>query len=256
MICQGLGGKKNISDVDCCTTRLRCTVRDSSKVQDTLLKQSGAAGVIHKGLGVQVIYGPKVTVIKSNLEDYLASPASDVEIPVTAAPAPEPEKQNTENKKQTTNKKEEVFSSYVEGRMADISEAPDEAFAGKLMGDGIVMFPKGNIVYAPADATIETVFPTKHAIGLKTKEGTEILLHVGIDTVKLDGKGFTVFVNDGDTVKKGDKLMEVDLNYIAENAASTAIPMVFTNLEEGQKIIWKDQNKTEYQANEDIIIVQ
>ena len=256
LICQGLGGKKNISDVDCCATRLRCTVIDSSKVQDTLLKQSGAAGIIHKGLGVQVIYGPKVTVIKSNLEDYLASPASDVEIPVTAAPAPEPEKQNTENKKQTTNKKEEVFSSYVEGRMADISEAPDEAFAGKLMGDGIVMFPKGNIVYAPADATIETVFPTKHAIGLKTKEGTEILLHVGIDTVKLDGKGFTVFVNDGDTVKKGDKLMEVDLNYIAENAASTAIPMVFTNLEEGQKIIWKDQNKTEYQANEDIIIVQ
>ena len=256
LICQGLGGKKNISDVDCCATRLRCTVIDSSKVQDTLLKQSGAAGVIHKGLGVQVIYGPKVTVIKSNLEDYLASPASDVEIPVTAAPAPEPDKQNTENKKQTINKKEEVFSSYVEGRMADISEAPDEAFAGKLMGDGIVMFPKGNIVYAPADATIETVFPTKHAIGLKTKEGTEILLHVGIDTVKLDGKGFTVFVNDGDTVKKGDKLMEVDLNYIAENAASTAIPMVFTNLEEGQKIIWKDQNKTEYQANEDIIIVQ
>ena len=256
LICKGLGGKKNISDVDCCATRLRCTVIDSSKVQDALLKQSGAAGVIHKGLGVQVIYGPKVTVIKSNLEDYLASPASDVEAPVPTPPAPEPEQQKTESKAQTTNKKEEVFSSYVEGRMADISEAPDEAFAGKLMGDGIVMFPKGNIVYAPADATIETVFPTKHAIGLKTKEGTEILLHVGIDTVKLDGKGFTVFVNDGDTVKKGDKLMEVDLNYIAENAASTAIPMVFTNLEEGQKIVWKDQNKTEYQANEDMIIVQ
>lgn len=256
LICQGLGGKKNISDVDCCATRLRCTVIDSSKVQDALLKQSGAAGVIHKGLGVQVIYGPKVTVIKSNLEDYLASPASDVEAPVPTPPAPETEQQKTESKAQTTNKKEEVFSSYVEGRMADISEAPDEAFAGKLMGDGIVMFPKGNIVYAPADATIETVFPTKHAIGLKTKEGTEILLHVGIDTVKLDGKGFTVFVNDGDTVKKGDKLMEVDLNYIAENAASTAIPMVFTNLEEGQKIVWKDQNKTEYQSNEDMIIVQ
>ena len=131
MICQGLGGKKNISDVDCCATRLRCTVIDSSKVQDALLKQSGAAGVIHKGLGVQVIYGPKVTVIKSNLEDYLASPASDVEAPVPTPPAPEPEQQKTESKAQTTNKKEEVFSSYVEGRMADISEAPDEAFAGK-----------------------------------------------------------------------------------------------------------------------------
>lgn len=251
LICQGLGGKKNISDVDCCATRLRCTVIDSSKVQDALLKQSGAAGVIHKGLGVQVIYGPKVTVIKSNLEDYLASPASDIAVDV---PVPVQTNQQTEQK--TVDKKEEVFSSFVEGRAADISEAPDEAFAGKLMGDGIVMFPKGNTIYAPADATIETVFPTKHAIGLKTKQGTEILLHVGIDTVKLDGKGFTVFVKDGDSVQKGDKLMEVDLNYIAENAASTAIPMVFTNLESNQKIVWKDTNKTEYQAKEDIITIQ
>lgn len=256
LICQGLGGKKNISDVDCCATRLRCTVIDSSKVQDALLKQSGAAGVIHKGLGVQVIYGPKVTVIKSNLEDYLASPASDVEVEITApAPASEPTPApQTEQAK--SDKKEEVFSSFVEGRAADISEAPDEAFAGKLMGDGIVMFPKGNIIYAPADATIETVFPTKHAIGLKTKQGTEILLHVGIDTVKLDGKGFTVFVKDGDSVQKGDKLMEVDLKYIEENAASTAIPMVFTNLEPNQKIVWKDTNKKEYQEKEDIIIIQ
>ena len=252
LICQGLGGKKNISDVDCCATRLRCTVIDSSKVQDALLKQSGAAGVIHKGLGVQVIYGPKVTVIKSNLEDYLASPASDIAVDVPV-PVPEPAPVQTN---QQTEQKEEVFSSFVEGRVADISEAPDEAFAGKLMGDGIVMFPKGNMIYAPADATIETVFPTKHAIGLKTKQGTEILLHVGIDTVKLDGKGFTVFVKDGDSVQKGDKLMEVDLNYIAENAASTAIPMVFTNLEPNQKIVWKDTNKTEYQAKEDIITIQ
>lgn len=260
LICQGLGGKKNISDVDCCATRLRCTVIDSSKVQDALLKQSGAAGVIHKGLGVQVIYGPKVTVIKSNLEDYLASPASDtvVDVPVpetTPVQTNHQTEQKAEDKKEE-DKKEEVFSSFVEGRVADISEAPDEAFAGKLMGDGIVMFPKGSTIFAPADATIETVFPTKHAIGLKTKQGTEILLHVGIDTVKLDGKGFTVFVKDGDNVQKGDKLMEVDLKYIEENAASTAIPMVFTNLEPNQKIVWKDTNKTEYQAKEDIIIIQ
>ncbi|MEY8320565.1 glucose PTS transporter subunit IIA [Lachnospiraceae bacterium 46-61] len=255
LICQGLGGKKNISDVDCCATRLRCTVIDSSKVQDALLKQSGAAGVIHKGLGVQVIYGPKVTVIKSNLEDYLASPASDtvVDVPV---PETTPVQTNHQTEQKAEDKKEEVFSSFVEGRVADISEAPDEAFAGKLMGDGIVMFPKGSTIFAPADATIETVFPTKHAIGLKTKQGTEILLHVGIDTVKLDGKGFTVFVKDGDNVQKGDKLMEVDLKYIEENAASTAIPMVFTNLEPNQKIVWKDTSKTEYQAKEDIIIIQ
>ena len=251
LICQGLGGKKNISDVDCCATRLRCTVFDASKVQEELLKQSGAAGVIQKGLGVQVIYGPKVTVIKSNLEDYLESSASDAEI---APSIPEtPVKEEVTQQKEEIKKGKEVFSSFVEGRMADISQAPDEAFAGKLMGDGIVMFPTSNVIYAPADVTIETVFPTKHALGLKTKAGTEILLHVGIDTVKLDGKGFNVFVNDGDKVKKGEKLMEVDLAFIKENAASTAIPMVFTNLEENQKIIWIEKEKTEYKANEDAI---
>ena len=251
LICQGLGGKKNISDVDCCATRLRCTVFDASKVQEELLKQSGAAGVIQKGLGVQVIYGPKVTVIKSNLEDYLESSASDAEI---APSIPEtPVKEEVTQQKEEIKKEKEVFSSFVEGRMADISQAPDEAFAGKLMGDGIVMFPTSNVIYAPADVTIETVFPTKHALGLKTKAGTEILLHVGIDTVKLDGKGFNVFVNDGDKVKKGEKLMEVDLAFIKENAASTAIPMVFTNLEENQKIIWIEKEKTEYKANEDAI---
>ncbi len=251
LICQGLGGKKNISDVDCCATRLRCTVFDASKVQEELLKQSGAAGVIQKGLGVQVIYGPKVTVIKSNLEDYLESSASDAEI---APSIPEtPVKEEVTQQKEEIKKEKEVFSSFVEGRMADISQAPDEAFAGKLMGDGIVMFPTSNVIYAPANVTIETVFPTKHALGLKTKAGTEILLHVGIDTVKLDGKGFNVFVNDGDKVKKGEKLMEVDLAFIKENAASTAIPMVFTNLEENQKIIWIEKEKTEYKANEDAI---
>ena len=251
LICQGLGGKKNISDVDCCATRLRCTVFDASKVQEGLLKQSGAAGVIQKGLGVQVIYGPKVTVIKSNLEDYLESSASDAEI---APSIPEtPVKEEVTQQKEEIKKEKEVFSSFVEGRMADISQAPDEAFAGKLMGDGIVMFPTSNVIYAPANVTIETVFPTKHALGLKTKAGTEILLHVGIDTVKLDGKGFNVFVNDGDKVKKGEKLMEVDLAFIKENAASTAIPMVFTNLEENQKIIWIEKEKTEYKANEDAI---
>ena len=251
LICQGLGGKKNISDVDCCATRLRCTVFDASKVQEGLLKQSGAAGVIQKGLGVQVIYGPKVTVIKSNLEDYLESSASDAEIVPSILETPV--KEEVTQQKEEIKKEKEVFSSFVEGRMADISQAPDEAFAGKLMGDGIVMFPTSNVIYAPADVTIETVFPTKHALGLKTKAGTEILLHVGIDTVKLDGKGFNVFVNDGDKVKKGEKLMEVDLAFIKENAASTAIPMVFTNLEENQKIIWIEKEKTEYKANEDAI---
>ena len=254
LICQGLGGKANISDVDCCATRLRCTVFESEKVNESLLKQSGAAGVIRKGQGVQVIYGPKVTVIKSDLEDYLASPESDS--PIILEEQKQESAAEPKQEVKTKNTQPEIFSCPVDGKAADISETPEEAFSGKLMGDGIVIFPTGNIVYAPADVTIEAVFPTKHAIGMKTQKGTEILLHVGIDTVKLNGSGFQIFVKDGQQVKKGTKLMEVDFDFIKKNAASTATPMVFTAMEEGQKISWIQEGKTEFKANEDIISLE
>lgn len=254
LICQGLGGKANISDVDCCATRLRCTVFESEKVNESLLKQSGAAGVIRKGQGIQVIYGPKVTVIKSDLEDYLASPESD--LPIILEEQKEHTAAEPKQEVKTKNIQTEIFSCPVDGKAADISETPEEAFSGKLMGDGIVIFPTGNIIYAPADVTIEAVFPTKHAIGMKTKKGTEILLHVGIDTVKLNGSGFQIFVKDGQQVKKGTKLMEVDFDFIKKNAASTATPMVFTAMEEGQKISWIQAGKTEFKANEDIISLE
>lgn len=217
LIAQGLGGKANISDVDCCATRLRITVYDAEKVEERLLKQSGAAGVIKKGNGVQVIYGPRVTVIKSELEDYLSNYKESVEL-----------------------KKQEVivetFITPAMGNVALLNETPDESFAQEMMGKGIVVFPSEGILYAPCDARVEFVFPTKHAIGLKTANGLEILLHVGIDTVKLEGKGFNVLVNDKELVKKGDKLMEFDLQYIKEHASSTAIPFIFTNLKEDQTL--------------------
>ena len=221
MITKGLGGAANISDVDCCATRLRVTVKDSAQVDEAVLKQSGAAGVIKKGKGVQVIYGPRVSVIKSDLEEYLLNPVEVEEAVVETKPEPV-----KEEKKEI----KEVFVAPMKGEAKLINETPDATFAQKMMGDGIVIFPEDGSVYSPCDATIQFVFDTKHAIGLTSSEGIEILIHAGIDTVKLGGKGFNVLVENGQKVEKGAKLMEIDLQYIRENAPSDAVPLVFTNL--------------------------
>ncbi len=221
MITKGLGGAANISDVDCCATRLRVTVKDSAQVDEAVLKQSGAAGVIKKGKGVQVIYGPRVSVIKSDLEEYLLNPVEVEEAVVETKPEPA-----KEEKKEI----KEVFVAPMKGEAKLINETPDATFAQKMMGDGIVIFPEDGSVYSPCDATIQFVFDTKHAIGLTSSEGIEILIHAGIDTVKLGGKGFNVLVENGQKVEKGAKLMEIDLQYIRENAPSDAVPLVFTNL--------------------------
>ncbi len=222
MIAKGLGGADNISDVDCCATRLRVTVKNADQVDEGVLKQSGAAGVIKKGKGVQVIYGPRVSVIKSDLEDYLQNPVEVDETPVQAV-VKEPVK---EEKKEI----KEIFVAPMKGEAKLINETPDPTFAQKMMGDGIVIFPTEGDVYSPCDATIQFVFDTKHAIGLTSSEGIDILIHAGIDTVKLGGKGFNVLVENGQKVEKGAKLMEIDLQYIKENAPSDAVPLVFTNL--------------------------
>jgi glucose-specific phosphotransferase system IIA component len=234
MICQGLGGKKNISDVDCCATRLRCTVHKSELVNDALLKQTGASGVVHKGVGVQIIYGPRVTVIKSNLEDYLVT-APDEEVAMDSVVANKEEKvvvNETEGKLVNTI----ILSSPLTGEAQDLSETPDEAFASKMMGDGAVVTPIDGNVVAPADGVISFVFPSKHAVGLTTTDGLELLIHIGIDTVKLDGKGFETFVKDGDKVKKGDKLLSFDLEFVKDNAPSLASPCICTALSSKQKI--------------------
>jgi PTS system D-glucosamine-specific IIC component len=234
MICQGLGGKKNISDVDCCATRLRCTVHKAELVNQALLKESGASGVIHKGVGVQIIYGPRVTVIKSNLEDYLAT-APDEEVSMAAVEEKAPKKA-VEKEIQGKIINTIILNSPLTGVAKDLSEAPDEAFANKMMGDGVVIIPSDGIVVAPADGEISFVFPSKHAVGLTTTDGLELLIHIGIDTVKLDGKGFETFVKDGDKVKMGDKLLSFDLEFIKNNAPSIASPCICTALNNKQKV--------------------
>lgn len=258
-ISRGLGGKANISDVDCCATRLRITVIDPDKVNDALLKSTGASGVVHKGQGVQIIYGPRVTVIKSNLEDYLASVTEehfeDDAVENNTADADEVKNENaasatdskTEDSSTASDKAQEatdtkeptstvIISSPMTGIAADLSTAPDEAFAGKMMGDGAVVTPEEGVVVAPEDGTVLFVFDTKHALGFTTDSGIGMIIHVGIDTVKLEGKGFDVQVEAGCHVNKGDVLMKLDLDYLKANAPSVTTPVICTELKDNQKI--------------------
>lgn len=232
-ITSGLGGKSNISDVDCCATRLRCTVYKTELVNDALLKSTGASGVVHKGNGVQVIYGPHVTVIKSNLEDYLEK-APEEEPVVTmeekAIEEPAKEEKNTKVLQSIT------ISSPIQGVAADLSTAPDEAFAGRMMGDGAVVTLVDPIVRAPEDGEVCFVFETKHAVGFMTDSGISLLIHVGIDTVNLNGEGFEVLVENGQKVKKGEPMLKLDLDYIQKHAPSIVTPILCTELEDNQKI--------------------
>jgi len=239
-ICEGLGGRDNISDVDCCATRLRCTVHQSGKVKTDVLKSTGASGVIQKGNGVQVIYGPRVTVIKSHLEDYLEKM---------------PELENGQSSRTVrTEPKTSVIASPYTGIASDISKAPDEGFASGVIGDGAFVELTGPDIVAPADGTVSFVFDTRHALGFKTIDGIALLLHVGIDTVALKGEGFDVRVKEGDLVKKGDLLMRVDLNYIRQHAPSLASPIVCTELDEDSHV--RLLHSGPVKAGEDLLQIQ
>ena len=240
-IARGLGGKKNITSVDCCATRLRCSIENPELVDEKLLKATGAVGVVKRGQGIQVIYGPQVTVIKSNLEAYLAQIGDEDEVDRPEA-AQKSEQSATDSQPEAGVSEQmpaesvqlqtssHILYSPLKGKVAPISESPDEAFASKAMGDGYMVMPEDGTVVAPEDGTVLFVFPSKHAIGMKAADGMEYLLHIGVDTVKLDGKGFEVFVTDGQQVHQGDKLMEFDLSFIREHAASEACMVIFTGL--------------------------
>ena len=261
-IAKGMGGRKNITSVDCCATRLRCSIEDPSLVNEKLLKSTGAVGVIVKGQGIQIIYGPQVTVIKSELESYLAEEHEEEAETATAGSGENEHGKETktvfaetgkngEDAERKTEKNIEpeteksageqtnqghVLYSPFEGILKPITEAPDEAFASKAMGDGYLVMPENGTVVAPEDGEVMFVFPSKHAIGMKAADGTEYLLHIGVDTVKLNGEGFQVFVSDGQKIAKGDKLMEFDPAYIREHAVSDACIVIFTGLTEGQQL--------------------
>lgn len=235
-ICQGLGGKKNISDVDCCATRLRCTVYKAELVNDEILKSTGASGVVHKGNGVQIIYGPKVTVIKSNFEDYLETAPNEEYTGNNNVKKDNSDNKNTDSGADKKLVKSIIISSPVSGIAADISTTPDEAFANKMMGDGAVVTPTESIIKAPEDGEVSFVFDTKHAIGFVTDSGISLIIHVGIDTVKLGGNGFEVLVEKGKKLKKGESMLRIDLDYLKANAPSIATPVICTELNDNQKI--------------------
>ena len=234
-ILEGLGGRANISDVDCCATRLRVTVLDADKVSDATLKASGASGVVHKGNGIQVIYGPQVAVIKSNLVDFMETPEAAAIGPASAkaaAPVPAPARESAP----TANAKDAVLVSPMNGVVVPMNEVKDEAFAACVLGDGVAVEPEEGKLFAPADGVIDNVFDSKHAIGMTTTEGVELLLHVGIDTVKLAGQHFTVGVSAGQKVKQGDLLLTFEMDAIKAAGYLCTTPMIVCNTDDYQSI--------------------
>ena len=218
MIVEGLGGAANLADVDCCATRLRCTVNDATLVKQDVLKASGASGVICKGNGVQVVYGPKVAVIKAKLEDYLESAPKN---PVVApSPATAPAAKDT------------VLSACLNGTVVPLADVKDEAFASGVLGDGIAIEPSDGELVAPADGEISSTFETHHAVGMTTADGAELLMHIGIDTVKLGGKHFAYLVNEGDKVKRGQPLIRFELEAIKAEGYPVTTPVIVCNTDD------------------------
>ena len=220
LIVEGLGGTANLSDVDCCATRLRCTVKDAALVRQDVLKASGASGVICKGNGVQVVYGPKVAVIKAKLEDYLESTPKIPGAAPSPAAAPAPAAKDT------------VLSACLNGTVVPLADVKDEAFASGALGDGIAIEPTDGELVAPADGEISSTFETHHAVGMTTADGAELLMHIGIDTVKLGGRHFTYLVNEGDKVKKGQPLIRFELEAIKAEGYPVTTPLIVCNTDD------------------------
>ena len=227
LIVEGLGGAANLSDVDCCATRLRCTVKDAALVRQDVLKASGASGVICKGNGVQVVYGPKVAVIKAKLEDYLETAPKTPAAAAAAAPAPA-----AAPAAPAAAAKDTVLAACLTGTVVPLADVKDEAFASGALGDGIAIEPIDGELVAPADGEISSTFETHHAVGMTTADGAELLMHIGIDTVKLGGKHFTYLVNEGDKVKKGQPLIRFELEAIKAEGYPVTTPLIVCNTDD------------------------
>ena len=239
MILRGIGGTDNVTEIDNCATRLRLTLVDGSKVDQQILKASGASGVVLKGNAAQVIYGPQVSIIKSNFEEFVdAVRAGEINEADIMGSQPEPEQAPAPAAPEPAAPKKEdaVYGAHMNGRMLLMNEVEDEAFASCGMGDGVAIEPSEGKLYAPADGQIDLVFDTKHAVGMTTDQGTEILLHIGIDTVELNGQYFEAHVKTGDTVKKGDLLVSFDMEAIKKAGYKLTTPMIVTNTDEYSQI--------------------
>ncbi|MGX5791429.1 glucose-specific PTS transporter subunit IIBC [Staphylococcus equorum] len=223
-VLDAMGGQENIKHLDACITRLRVEVKEKSKVDVAGLKELGASGVLEVGNNMQAIFGPKSDQIKHDMAMIMKgeiTKPTETTVPV-----------EDDNKVTHMDDLDEVeIYSPGKGQIIPLSEVPDQVFAQKMMGDGVGFIPEDGEIVAPFDGTVKTIFPTKHAIGIESDEGIELLIHIGIDTVKLDGSGFESMVSTGDTIKKGQTLMQVDLDYIKANAPSIVTPLILTNLE-------------------------
>jgi glucose PTS system EIICBA or EIICB component len=233
-ILDAMGGKQNIAHLDACITRLRVSVNDIKDVDKNRLKKLGAAGVLEVGNNIQAIFGPRSETIKGQMKNIMEGkkPREIVK---------EPEKVV----EQTEHKGDDIFVAPLKGKVVAITEVPDQVFAEKMMGDGFAIVPTEGMVVSPVDGKIVNLFPTKHAIGILSDNGREILIHVGIDTVNLKGEGFETLVSENARVVKGQPLLKVDLDYIKEHAKSTITPIVFTNLAAGEKIVIEKQGNVE-----------
>ncbi|WP_138419998.1 glucose-specific PTS transporter subunit IIBC [Aquibacillus sediminis] len=226
-VLESLGGQENITHLDACITRLRVSVNDKGEVDKGRLKKLGASGVMEVGNNIQAIFGPQSDSIKGQIQDIISG----------KTPRPKKETTNDDKVAETPAVEGELdFVSPITGKIMPITEVPDQVFSQKMMGDGFAIEPAEGKIASPVNGKIINIFPTKHAIGIQAENGTEILIHIGIDTVNLKGEGFTAKVEDGAEVKQGQVLMEIDLDYISENAPSTVTPVIFTNLQENQSI--------------------
>lgn len=236
-IVAGLGGKDNIADVDCCITRLRCTVKDGSKVNQELLKSTGASGVICSGKGVQVVYGPRVAVIKSDLEAFLSSDASNHVTasaqPAAAAPAAQEPAAPAQTSEAVSGG---IVVSPMVGRVVPVEEVNDGVFSEKMVGDGFAVEPESDEVVAPSDGVVTMVFDTQHAFTMKTPGGIDLLIHMGIDTIRLNGAPFKLSIKEGDTLRAGDPIGTMDRAAIIEAGYRTITPVVVGNMDDFKSI--------------------
>lgn len=221
-IAAGLGGKNNIGDIDCCVTRLRCGLKDMSLVDDEMIRETGSRGVLKRGNSIQIIYGPQVTVLKSELEDYLKTRKAKKEIKQLL-------KQNTHSKEE---KQQEKIFCPITGTVIELEQVQDEAFSGGMLGEGFAVDPEEGKLFAPVDGIIAAVFRTKHALAMQSKDGAEVLIHIGLDTVKRDGKGFRMKIEAGQKVKKGELICEFDLEDMKADGYVMTTPVVISNNEE------------------------
>ena len=232
LLLKGLGGKDNISDLDCCATRLRVTVKNTDLTDESTLKASGASGIIRKGNGIQIVFGPKVSVIKSALEDHMENPLSDSFDDALV------------REEKAFSADHETLCAFTSGEVIPLSQVKDEVFSTETLGKGFAIKSECGRIYSPCNGTVESVFDTKHAVNIVSESGAEVLIHVGIDTVKLGGRFFEAHVKDGDKIKAGDTLLTFDDEAISGEGYDTTAVLVVCNSDDYEEITLLKEGKT------------